>query len=95
MRRIGDRRADVRLEVVGALWGTLEMQKRAQLIDVNETGALLLSAVSLPINTVHAVEITRNGHSQTAEVRVRHVRPAHAGAFHLGLEFLAPLRSHP
>ena len=63
MRRVGDRRARVRLDVVGALWGTLETQKRAQVVDINDTGALLLSPVQLPLNTVHTLELTLEGQS--------------------------------
>lgn len=91
MRRVGDRRARVRLDVVGALWGTLETQKRAQVLNVNDTGALLLSPVRLPPNTVHTIEMTHEGEHLTTEVLVRHVRPAPvAGSYHVGVEFLSP-----
>ena len=91
MRRVGDRRARVRLDVVGALWGTLETQKRAQVVDINATGALLWSPVALPLNTVHTVEMTFDGEHLSTEVLVRHVRPAPvAGTYHVGVEFLSP-----
>jgi hypothetical protein len=41
MRRVGDRRSAVRLEVVGALWGTLEFHKQARVLDLNQDGRLL------------------------------------------------------
>ena len=92
MRRVGDRRARARLDVVGSLWGTLETRKRAQLVDLSETGALLLSPVHLAPNTVHTLEMTHVGRDFAMEVRVRHARPASpSGAYHLGVEFL----SHP
>jgi hypothetical protein len=96
MRRVGDRRARVRLDVVGALWGTLETHKRAQIVDLNDTGALLLSPVQLPPNTVHTLEMTHEGRQLATEVLVRHVRPASApGTYHVGVEFLSPLLAAP
>ena len=41
MRGVGDRRSAVRLDVVGALWGTLEFHKPALVRDLNQDGALL------------------------------------------------------
>ena len=96
MRRIGDRRARVRLDVVGALWGTLETHKRAQIVNLNDTGALLLSPVPLAPNTVHTLELTHEGQHVTTEVLIRHTRRASAsGAYHLGVEFLSPLLAAP
>jgi c-di-GMP-binding flagellar brake protein YcgR len=96
MRRVGDRRARVRLDVVGALWGTLETQKRAQVVDINATGALLWSPVHLPLHTVHTVEMTLDDQHLSTEVVVRHIRPAPAaGTYHVGVEFLSPPLSSP
>ena len=94
MRRDGDRRAQVRLEVVGALWGSLEIRKRARVVNISEHGALLLSPIPLSPNTVHTVEMNRDGHVMTTEVRVRHARPTADGSFHVGVEFLAPISIH-
>ena len=96
MRRVGDRRARVRLDVVGALWGTLETQKRAQVVDINDNGALLWSPVHLPLNTVHTLQLTLDGQSLSTEVLVRHVRPASvAGTYHVGVEFLSSPPASP
>jgi hypothetical protein len=89
MRRVGDRRAHVRLEVVGDLWGTLETRKCAQVVDLNETGALLRSPMALSPSSVHAVEVTQEGHPVTAEVQVCHVRSGPAGSFLVGVQFLS------
>jgi hypothetical protein len=94
MRRDGDRRAQVRLEVVGALWGSLESHKRALVINISEHGALLLSPVPLSPNTIHTVEMNRDGHAVTTEVRVRHAHPTPDGTFQVGVEFLNPLPLH-
>ena len=96
MRRVGDRRARVRLDVVGALWGTLETQKRAQVVDINDTGALLLVA--------RAPAAEHGAHSGADARRTEPVhrgagasRPARrpvAGTYHVGVEFLSsPLAS--
>jgi len=94
MRRDGDRRAQVRLEVVGALWGSLETHTRARAMNISEHGALLVSPVHLSPNTIHTVEMNRDGHAVTAEVRVRHAHPARDGTFQVGVEFLTPLPQH-
>ncbi len=91
MRRDGDRRAQVRLEVVGALWGSLETCKRARVMNISEDGALLLSPVPLPPNTVHTVEMNRDGHAMTTEVRVRYTHSTPDGTFQVGVEFLTPI----
>lgn len=89
MRRVGDRRANVRLDVVGDLWGTLETRKCAQVVDLNETGALPRSPIAPSPDSVHAVEVTQEGLSVSTEVRVRHVRSGPAGSFLLGVQFLS------
>jgi hypothetical protein len=89
MRRVGDRRANVRLDVVGDLWGTLETRKCAQVVDLNDTGALLRSPMALSPNSVHAVEVTEDGHSLSTEVRVCHVRSGPDGSFLVGVQFLS------
>jgi hypothetical protein len=88
MRTDGDRREQARLEVVGALWGSLETHTRALAVNISEDGALLLSPISLSPNTIHTVETNRDGHVVTIEVRVRHSRPTPEGMFQVGVEFL-------
>ena len=63
MRRVGDRRSAVRLEVVGALWGTLEFHKQARVCDLNQDGALLEYPVPvLPIPSTRSLSrTTANG----------------------------------
>jgi hypothetical protein len=94
MRRDGDRRAQVRLEVVGALWGSLETRKPARVVNISEHGALLVSPVPLSPNTIHTVEMNRDGQAVTTGVRVRHAHPTPDGAFQVGVEFLTPLPLH-
>jgi len=93
MRRVGDRRSAVRLEAVGALWGTLELRKQARVLDLTQDGALLEYPVPVLHDSVHAVTFEHNGERISLEVRVRHVRPAPGAAGRLvylaGVEFLS------
>jgi len=93
MRRVGDRRSAVRLEVVGALWGTLEVHKQARVRDLNQDGALLEYPVPVLPDTVHAVTFEHNGERVSLDVRVRHVRQATgadgAVVYLAGVEFLS------
>ena len=45
MRPLGDRRRRIRLEVVGSLWGALEIDRQAELMNISRTGALIVSPV--------------------------------------------------
>jgi hypothetical protein len=92
MHRVGDRRSAVRLEVVGALWGTLEVCRQARICDLSQDGALLEYPVPVVRDTVHTVTFEHKGHRFHVDVRVRHVRQATArGAvvYLAGVEFLA------
>jgi hypothetical protein len=93
MRRVGDRRQTLRLEVVGALWGTLESHKEARVRDLNQDGALLEYPVPVVAETVHAVTLEHRGVRLTLDVRVRHVRqaaaPNGATVYLAGVEFLS------
>ena len=89
MRRVGDRRAAVRLDVVGDLWGTLESRKCTQVVDVNDSGALLRSPMALPLNSLQTVEVMQEGHAVTTEARVCHIRSEPGGSFLVGVQFLS------
>lgn len=93
MRRVGDRRSAVRLDVVGALWGTLEFQKHTRVRDLNQDGALLEFPVQVLPDTIQAVSFEHNGEQVSLRVRVRHVRrangPEGAAIYLAGVEFLS------
>src|SRR5687768_16021378 len=93
MRRVGDRRSAVRLEVVGALWGTLEFHKQARVRDLNQDGALLEYPFPVLPDTVQSVTFEHNGERVSLEVRVRHVRAVtdadSSAVFLAGVEFLS------
>jgi hypothetical protein len=93
MHRVGDRRSAVRLEVVGTLWGTLEVRKQARVRDLNHDGALLEYPVPVVADTIHAVTLAHNGHRLCLDVRVRHVRAIRSAdgrvVYLAGVEFLS------
>ena len=49
---LGDRRSRVRLEVVGALWATLELTEPARVVNISRDGALITSPVPMPPESV-------------------------------------------
>jgi hypothetical protein len=83
----------MRLEVVGALWGTLEFHKQARVLDLNQDGALLEYPVPVLPDTVHTVALEHKGVRISLDVRVRHVRRATdasgAMVYLAGVEFLS------
>lgn len=93
-RPLGDRRVHVRLEVVGALYGTFETQASTRVINVGEGGALIATPVPLTLYSLHKISLTLGGYDLGLDVRVCHVRLASMaetadGPFEIGLEFLS------
>jgi len=83
-----DRRVHERFDVLGALWGVLELPETATVIDVSSTGMLIESAVCPPLNSVHSVRVLVDGDPVLVDTVVRHCRPAEGGSTLIGLEFL-------
>jgi hypothetical protein len=86
-----DRRRQSRFEVVGDLWGTLDILQPLPVVNIGSGGALVQSDRPWPIGSVHSV-VVANG-SETGDVRicVRHVTPHDDGAhrvYFIGVEFL-------
>ncbi len=93
MKALGDRREHIRLEVVGSLWGTLDVNKRARVVNVSGTGALIASPIPAAVDSTQTVKLTLDGREFTLEAKVRHLRqivqPGEDGTqYQIGLEFL-------
>jgi hypothetical protein len=72
------------------LWGTLETRRRAEIVDLSDTGALVLSPVLLTPNRMHTLEISHEGRQLATQVLFRRARPAPAhGSYLLGVELLS------
>jgi hypothetical protein len=90
-RRIGDRRSKPRFEIVGDLWGSVDVSTSLTLRNLGRGGALLESSVPLAVESVHSVMALADGQSLPLQMRVRHTTPAPAsgeGRYLLGVEFL-------
>ena len=92
MRPLGDRRTSVRLEVVGELWGSVELTEPAQVVNISRAGALIMSPVPMAQDSTGVVKLTIAGEELTLDARVRHFRHVPAAASHpdyylIGLEF--------
>lgn len=93
MRPLGDRRRRIRLEVVGSLWGTLEIDRQAQLMNISRTGALIASPVPAAVDSTQSIKLTVEGHEVRLAAKVRHLQrlaePGEGGPrYRIGLEFL-------
>jgi hypothetical protein len=88
-RRIGDRRAKSRFEIVGDLWGSLEATTTLVVRNLGIRGALLESPVLLPAESMHWVQAIIDGEAHPLQFRVRH---AGAGtserSYLIGVEFV-------
>jgi hypothetical protein len=91
-RRIGDRRAKIRFEIVGDLWGSIDTTTSLIIRNLGREGALLESPVPLAPDSVHWVSVLLDGEPQPMRLRVRH-RTAAADAteppYLIGVEFLS------
>jgi hypothetical protein len=90
---LGDRRSRVRLEVVGALWATLELTEPARVVNISKDGALLTSPVAMPPESIQPLHLKLEGQEVIVDARVRHVRrvsgPDEPIRYLVGVEFLS------
>lgn len=85
-----DRRAHERFDVVGTLWGVLELPEPARLMNISVTGALIDAPLGPVLGSLQSLRMTIEGECVRVDARVRHVRHALPGRFLVGLEFVAP-----
>jgi len=72
--RLGDRRNELRFEIIGQLYGSLETVEPLPLYNIGPGGALAESEISLTPDTACTVRLGVNGDTEDIEARVRHVR---------------------
>jgi hypothetical protein len=94
MRPLGDRRAHLRLEVVGALWGTFELSEPASVLNISTTGASIGSPVPAAPDSRQPVILVVDGEEMTVDTNVRHVRRVESESdppqYLIGLAFVSP-----
>ena len=91
---MSDRRSQPRYDVIGALWGVLELNEEARLRNVSATGVLLDSPVPMALDSAQTIRLAVDGQGVAVEARVRHVRQQTEDAMEpryvIGLEFIEP-----
>lgn len=93
MKPLGDRRRRMRLEVVGSLWGTLEINREARIVNISRSGALIASSAPAAVDSIQIVRLMMKEHEFKIRARVRHLHSAfqpgeEERSYQLGLEFL-------
>lgn len=93
MKPLGDRRGRIRLEVMGSLWGTLEVSHEARVVNLSKSGALIASPVPATLDSTQRVTLVLEGHTIKVEARVRHLKRVMGAGdegthYQIGLEFL-------
>ena len=92
-RRLGDRRARPRFEIVGELFGSFETVLRLPLRNVGIGGALFESHVPLAPESIHRLTWRCNDRETAVQVRVRHVKPIESAdgerTYLIGIEFMS------
>ena len=91
---MSDRRSQPRYDVIGTLWGVLELDEEARLRNVSSTGVLLDSPVPMALDSAQTIRLAVDGQGVAVEARVRHVRQqaddAREPRYVVGLEFIEP-----
>lgn len=85
-----DRRAYERFDVLGSLWGVLELPETASIVNASGSGLLIEATVCPVLESVHSTDIQIGGEALRVESVVRHLTPGDAGKFLIGLEFIQP-----
>ena len=77
---------------MGSLWGSLEIEREARLVNISRTGALILSPVPAVVDSTQSIKLTIEGHALKLAARVRHQQrvtdTAGEPSYRIGLEFL-------
>ncbi len=88
-RRWGDRRQELRFEIVGDVWANLEVRPAFRLLNIGEGGALI--ELPFPVPRGWRCGISLGAGECVARVAgvVRHVSPSEGanGSFRIGIEF--------
>jgi hypothetical protein len=91
--RLGDRRGDLRFEIIGQLWGSLETVEELPLRNLARGGALVESRTPVNPEMVRSVRLAFGDQVNDIPVRVRHVTTETSEGverFLVGLEFVEP-----
>jgi hypothetical protein len=90
-RRIGDRRIKPRFEIVGDLWGSVDVSASLPVVNLGRGGALLDSPVPFVPESVLSVTAVTREESHKVTVRVRHSTESDQKGgrrYRIGVEFV-------
>ncbi|MFN7982055.1 MAG: PilZ domain-containing protein [Vicinamibacterales bacterium] len=85
-----DRRLHERFDVLGSLWGVLELPETASIVNASSSGLLIEANVCPVLDSVHSTDIQIGGAGVRVDSVVRHLQPSEDGKFRIGLEFVEP-----
>lgn len=88
-RRWGDRRQELRFEIVGDVWASLEVRPAFRLVNVGEGGALIELPFPLPAGCRCSISLTAGDAAARVTAIVRHISPSAGrnGSCRIGIEF--------
>lgn len=91
MKGPSDRRDHERFDIVGALWGQLEVGEPARVVNVSTTGVLLETCIAFALGAEQTLQLMVDGQPVLVDSLVRRVSPLHSGPFRfeVALEFVA------
>lgn len=92
MTAAGDRRASPRFEIVGGLWGTLEMVVALTVLNISQGGVLVSCPVQLDRDSVHRLTMRRGDLQTAVDVKVRHTHETaddNGKGYVMGCEFMS------
>jgi len=92
MKPLGDRRARVRYDVVGTLFGRLDLGTSVRILNVSTIGALFSSSQPMPLGVRQSVLFTVQGKQFAVGVvprRIEQIERAGHPEFHVCVEFVS------
>ena len=96
---LGDRRAHVRFDVVGTLYGLLETTETTRVVNISPHGALVDSPLPAALDSTQLVRFVLDDQPLVVDARVRHLGRTRGEegipGYLIGLEFVPPLSPIP
>lgn len=91
---LGDRRTGTRMEVVGVLWGTLDVITPVKVVNLSATGVLIETEAPAPVGSPQFIQFVFDRQIVGVETRVCHLQDVlqatAAPTYLIGLEFVSP-----
>ena len=92
---LGDRRAHVRFDVVGTMYGLLETTETTRVVNISPRGALVDSPLPAALDSTQLVRFVLDDQPLVVDARVRHLGRISGEegtpGYLIGLEFVPPL----